>query len=144
MFLGQFEHSLDDKFRVTLPARFRGELALGVVITRGLDRSLWVFTRDKWDEVAAKIDSIPWTHKEGRSFARLMFSGAGDAVPDKQGRVRIPDHLLKYAGIESDIIVVGVNSRIELWDPDQWTDQLAIFEEDPDGLAAQLTDHGII
>lgn len=144
MFLGQYEHSLDDKGRVTLPARFRAALERGVVVTRGLDGCLWVFTLEKWDEVAAKIDSLPWTQRGGRNFVRLMFSGAVDASPDKQGRIRIPDYLLKYAGISSEVVILGLNSKMEIWAGDRWTEQQATVEEDPEGLAEQLYSLGIM
>jgi MraZ protein len=143
MFLGQHEHSLDDKNRITLPARFRGPLEHGVVITRGLDRCLWVYTLDEWDKVADKIDGPAWTQRGSRAFSRLMFSGAVDVTPDRQGRIRIPDYLLKYAGITSDVVIVGLRSKIEIWARDQWVEIEAILEEDPEGIAEQFDSLGI-
>jgi len=136
MFLGQYEHSLDDKGRVTLPARFRQPLERGVVITRGIDHCVWVFEADKWEQVAAKLDSsLSFAGKEARLFIRLMFSSAFDDVPDKQGRVRIPDVLLRYAGITSEVIVVGVNSRLEIWSRDRWADQEAYLDDHAEEIA---------
>jgi len=143
MFLGQYEHTIDEKNRLTLPSRFRAELEGGVVVTRGIDHCLWIFPEKKWGELASKIDSLPLTQKDSRAFSRLMFSGAVDAVPDRQGRVRIPDYLLRYAGIDGDVVVVGLNSKIEVWSRERWSVQEAYVEEDPEGIAAQLYDLGI-
>ena len=130
MFLGQYEYTLDDKGRVTLPARFRHMMERGVVITRGADRCLWVFLADKWEQIAAKLDgSEPQANKDSRQFTRLIFSGAIDDIPDKQGRVRIPDHLLQFAGITSNVVIVGVNSRLEIWSQERWAEQQADINE---------------
>ena len=142
MFLGQYGHSLDDKNRVTLPARWRGALEHGVVITRGLERCLWVYTLDEWAKVSEQIDAPSWT-RESRAFSRLMFSGAIDVTPDRQGRIRIPDYLTKYAGIASDVVIVGMNSKIEIWSHDQWIDMEAVLEEDPEGIAEQFQNLGL-
>ena len=97
MFLGEFSHNLDDKGRLTIPAKFRDELAGGLVITRGLDRCLFVFPRQGWDNLAQKIAALPLTQRNARNFSRLMFSGAADFIPDRQGRVLIPQGLRDYA-----------------------------------------------
>ena len=136
MFLGQYEHTLDDKGRITLPARFRQLLERGVVITRGPDRCLLVFTSDKWEQIADKLDgSLSLAGKDSRLFTRLMFSSAIDDVPDKQGRVHIPDYLLRFAGIESEVVIVGMNSRLEIWSRERWVEQDAYLEEHPEEIA---------
>jgi len=138
MFLGQYGHTLDDKGRITLPARFRQLLERGVVITRGPDRCLLVFTCDKWEQIADKLDgSLSLAGKDSRLFTRLMFSSAIDDVPDKQGRVRIPDYLLRFAGIESEVVIVGMNSRLEIWSRERWVAQDAYLEDYPE----EITEH---
>ena len=136
MFLGQYEHTLDDKGRVTLPARFRHAMERGVVITRGAERCLWVFLADKWEEIAARLDEPgPLAGRDARQFNRLIFSGATDDIPDKQGRVRIPDHLLRFAGITSAVVIVGVNSRLEIWSQERWAEQQADLDEHSEEIA---------
>lgn len=143
MFLGQFEHSLDEKNRLTLPARLRSDLEGGMVITRGIDPCLLVFTLDKWKELAAKIDELPLTQKNSRLFSRLMFSKAVNVVPDRQGRIRIPDYLLAYAGINSDVVIVGLNSKIEIWSKERWAEQEAYVEKDIERVAELFASLGI-
>lgn len=139
MFLGQYEHTLDDKGRITLPARFRQLLERGVVITRGPDRCLQVFTGDKWEQIAGNLDgSLSLAGKDSRLYTRLMFSGAFDDVPDKQGRVRIPDYLLRFAGIESEVVIVGMNSRLEIWSRERWVEQNTYLEEHPEEIAEHV------
>jgi len=120
MFLGQYEHTIDSKGRLTLPAKFRPDLEAGVVVTLGLDGCLFVFPRSKWEELAARIEALPITNPDARNFARLMFANADDSELDRQGRVLIPAYLRSSAQLENDVIVTGLNSRIELWNPTRW------------------------
>jgi len=138
MFLGEFEHSIDDKGRLTVPAKFRDELEGGVVITRGLDGCLWAYPRSEWDELAEKLSKLPTANKAARNFARFMFSSASDSIPDRQGRVLIPQKLRDYAGIGSETAVIGVMNRVEIWNPAKWSETFAEVEEDPEAIAAQL------
>lgn len=143
MFLGEFAHTIDDKGRLTIPAKFRDDLASGVVITRGLDGCLWAYSRSEWEQLAEKISRLPTTNPAARNFSRFMFANAFDSIPDRQGRVLIPQNLRDYAKIESDTIIIGVMNRLELWNPTQWGQVLAEVEEDPDAIVAQLQDLGI-
>lgn len=143
MFLGEFSHTIDDKGRLTIPAKFRDALASGIVITRGLDGCLWAFTRSEWDVLSEKIAQMPTTNAAARNFARFMFSNASDSVPDRQGRVLVPQNLRDYAGIDSDTVIVGVMNRIEIWNPDKWSTVVGEVEENPDEFVAQLQDLGI-
>src|SRR5512136_319418 len=108
MFLGEYAHTIDDKGRLTIPARFRDELESGVVITRGLDGCLWAFGRDEWEMLAEKISKLPTTNPAARNFSRLMFGGAVDSIPDRQGRILLPQNLRDYAGIQSETVIVGM------------------------------------
>ena len=143
MFLGEFSHNLDDKGRLTIPAKFRDELAGGVVITRGIDRCLSVFPRAGWDSLAERIAQLPITQRNARNFGRLMFSGAADFIPDRQGRVLIPQGLRAYAGLDGEAVVIGLYDRLEIWKPELWADVKAKVEEDPESIAEQLYEIGI-
>src|SRR5438105_152924 len=105
MFYGEDSHTLDDKGRLTIPARHRTDLAAGLVVTRGLDRCLTIYPKAKWEELSATIDQLPMTDPNARTFRRHFFSSAVEDIPDKQGRILIPTHLRQYAGIESDVMV---------------------------------------
>ena len=123
VFLGQYHHSLDSKGRLTIPAKFRAELATGLVITRGIDRCLAVFPTQEWEALAQKVSDLPMTDRRARIFKRRIFSAASDVVPDKQGRVLIPPRLREYANLEGEVLVAGVNDYIEVWNTDRWDDE---------------------
>lgn len=143
MFVGEFSHNLDDKGRLTIPAKFRDELAGGLVITRGIDRCLSVFPRQGWDNLAEKIAALPLTQRNARNFSRLMFSGAADFIPDRQGRVLIPQGLRAYAGLDNEAIIIGLYDRLEIWNLENWTAVIAEVEEDRESIAEQLQELGI-
>ncbi len=126
MFLGEFQHSLDDKGRMVLPRKFRGGLAAGCVITKGQDRCLYIFAQDRWDEEVVPVMRLPRTNRRARNFSRTFFAAAADQEPDRQGRIAIPQGLRDYAGLSGEVVVVGVADRIEVWDPEQW---ISISEE---------------
>src|SRR5262245_23246523 len=136
MFLGEYAHTIDDKGRLTIPAKFRDELQGGIVITRGLDRCLWAYPRSEWEVVAEKIAKMPTTNSAARDFARFMFSSAFDSIPDRQGRVIIPQNLRQYAEIESETIIIGVMNRLEIWHPAKWAEVFARVEENPETIVA--------
>ncbi|MEA3346334.1 MAG: division/cell wall cluster transcriptional repressor MraZ [Chloroflexota bacterium] len=120
MFLGTFEHTLDDKGRVILPAKFRAELGQGVVITQGLDRCLFLFPMDEWTPLAERISDLSLTDPKARNLRRLIFSEASDAVPDRQGRILIPARLREYANLNGQVVITGLNTYIEIWDTEAW------------------------
>ena len=128
MFLGTFSHTIDDKGRLTLPAKYRADLGHGVVVTRGVDKCLFIFVADEFQKLASQIGSLPMTQSEGREFARHFFSGAADVELDKQGRILIPPDLRNYAGLDGEVIVAGINTRIEVWDVKAWSQVRAGFE----------------
>jgi MraZ protein len=120
MFLGEFNHTVDDKGRVTIPARFRPELATGVVVTRGLDGCLALYPMVEWESLAERVNALPITDRRARDFRRFVFGSAAESMPDRQGRVLIPAYLRQYAGIEGEVTVVGMNTYIEIWNPETW------------------------
>lgn len=128
MFLGEYSHTIDDKGRLTLPAKYRVELATGVVVTRGIDKCLFVFPMDEWKKLAEQVSALPLTDTQAREFRRLLFSGATDAELDKQGRVLLPQYLRDYAGLNGNVIVAGLNTHMEIWTPDAWNAIRANFD----------------
>jgi transcriptional regulator MraZ len=138
MFLGTHTPRLDDKGRLILPAKFRDELAGGVVITKGQERCLYVFPAAEFQRYAAEQSARPMSDKAARAFTRVLFSGAHDEVPDKQGRVTIPAPLRTYAGLERDLVVIGASTRVEVWDAVAWEEYLT----DSEGTFADLDEAG--
>jgi len=122
VFLGTHFPKLDDKGRVILPAKFRDELATGLVVTRGQERCLYVFTQRGFEAIHERIRQAPVNNKQARDFLRVFLSGASPDVPDGQGRVTLPPALREYAGLERDLTVIGVGDRAEIWDTTAWTE----------------------
>ena len=129
MLLGTHTPKLDDKGRIILPAKFRDELSAGVVVTRGQERCLYVFSKSEFESVHEKIRQAPVTSEEARKYLRLFLSGASDDTPDKQGRVLVPQLLRDYAGLTKELVIIGVGSRAEIWDASSWQEYLSSNEE---------------
>ena len=128
MFLGTFTPRLDEKGRLILPAKFRDELAAGLVITRGQERCLYVFSETEFAEMHQRLRSAPLGSKQARDYLRVFLSGAHPETPDKQSRVTIPQNLREYAGLDRDLAVIGAGSRAEIWDAEAWQTYLAAQE----------------
>ena len=122
MFLGQYQHSLDDKGRVILPAKFRGQLEGGAYMARGLDGCVCVYPTDEWERVSNNMRELATRGTQERQAARSFFAGAAEVTPVRQGRVPVPVHLREFGGlsIEREVVVAGVLSRIEIWDAERW------------------------
>ena len=121
MFLGEFAHTIDTKGRLTIPAKFRGLVATGLVVTRGFDQNLMLYPMEEWEALAARIAQRPLADTDMRSFRRRVFSGAVDLVPDRQGRVIIPPYLREFAGIDKDVVIAGMFNYLEVWSSESWT-----------------------
>jgi MraZ protein len=121
VFLGTHTPKLDEKGRLFLPARFREELAGGVVVTKGQERCLYVFRRADFVATAERLQSAPLTAKAVRDYSRVFFASAFDDLPDKQGRITVPAGLRSYAGLSKDCVVIGANTRLEIWDASSWS-----------------------
>jgi MraZ protein len=129
VFLGTYSPRLDDKGRLFLPAKFRDELAGGLVITKGQERCLYVFSDAEFGRLTARLREAPLGAKGARDYSRVFFASAHDEVPDKQGRVTVPAQLREYAGLSRDCVVIGANTRVEIWDAAAWAGYLAASEE---------------
>jgi MraZ protein len=139
MLLGEHEHTIDDKNRLTLPARFRQHFAQGIVVTRGMDGCLYAYTRDDWDRLlATRLATLDPLSQEGRRMQRFFFSGATEAELDKQGRVMLPGALLEHAKLGRDVVVAGVNDHLEIWDRAAWRKELAEVEGSAEHVAERL------
>lgn len=130
MFLGEFVHTIDEKGRLTIPAKFRAGLEDGLVITRGIDRCLVVYPMEEWERLAEKVSALPMTDRSARAFRRLVFASASDAIPDKNGRVLIPPSLREYAALDGEVIVTGLNTYVEVWGPAAWGEEREHVEGD--------------
>ena len=125
MFLGTYTPRLDEKSRLILPAKFREELAEGLVLTRGQERCIYVFAAREFERVHEQMRSAPRASRQARDYIRVFLSGASDEVPDKQGRVTVPAPLRQYAGLDRDVTVIGAGTRVEIWDSESWNTYLA-------------------
>ena len=138
MFIGEYRHTFDAKNRISLPAKFRKELGTSVIVTRGLDRCLFVYSPKSWKVEAAKLAEHSTGSAAGRGLSRLMLSGACEADVDSAGRILVPDYLKTFASLSTKAVIAGVNERVELWDEDAWDAYTATIERDADALAESL------
>lgn len=120
MFMGEYNHTIDQKGRLIVPAKFREELGEQFVVTKGLDGCLFVYGDEEWHEFETKLKSLPLTNSDARRFTRFFLAGADLALVDKQGRISIPQVLREYAGLEKDVVLAGVGSRVEIWSKNRW------------------------
>lgn len=143
MFIGEFHHTLDEKGRLSVPIKFRADLAQGAVVTRGLDRSLFLYPKTEWETLAAKIAALPLGQADTRAFARLMLAGAMEVEVDKSGRVNLPEYLREYAGLSKDVVIAGLYNRLELWDEVVWKQYASKTEEQGNDIAERLSGLGV-
>jgi MraZ protein len=144
MFYGEFEHTLDRKGRLIIPSKFREALkeayAETLYITRGLDKCLFIFTEEEWKIQESRFRSMPFTKSEHRKFNRIIFSGAQDIVPDKQGRILLPSYLKEYASVKKEVFFIGVSNRIEIWSKELWKEFYSSSKESFEEIAEKLID----
>lgn len=143
MFIGEYQHSIDPKKRLAVPSKFRSELKSKVVVTRGLDKCLFVYPMKAWEEIAGKLGSMPVGEATTRSFVRLMLAGATDCEIDKQGRILVPDYLKEYAGLDKNVMIAGLFNRLEIWDEKKWAEYKKNAEKNSDEIAEQLGRLGV-
>jgi MraZ protein len=143
MFLGEYQHSLDIKARLIVPARFREELGVRFVATKGLDNCIFIYPFDEWKIIEGKIRSLPFTRADVRSFARFFFSGAIELELDKQGRIVLPPNLREYAHIDKELVIIGVGSRLEIWSSQVWATYNQTAASSYETYAESLVDLGL-
>ncbi len=140
MLMGEFHHNIDEKGRLTLPAKFREELGDNFIITRGLEECLFVYTNDEWKKITNKLNSLPFTKKDARSFMRFFLSGATAAEFDKQGRINITSPLVTYADLKKECVIIGVGDRLEIWSSERWNNFYDSNKDDLSNIAETLFD----
>ena len=140
MLMGEYHHSIDDKGRIIIPSRFRDELGKEFIVTRGLEECLFVYPKNKWNEIIEKLNKLPFTKKDARSFMRFFLSGASALEFDKQGRININSTLISYAELEKDCVIVGVGDRLEIWSKNKWDNFYDSNKNDLSDIAENLFD----
>ena len=140
MFTGEYQHTLDGKGRVIIPSKLRDGLGDRFIITRGLDQCLFVYPNSEWVRLEQKLKQLPFTKSDSRAFTRLFFSGAMEVEADKQGRILIPNNLREYAGIEKEVMFIGVSNRVEVWSEESWKNYFGEANENYEELAEKLVD----
>ncbi|MBN1286856.1 MAG: division/cell wall cluster transcriptional repressor MraZ [Anaerolineae bacterium] len=127
MFWGEYSHSIDEKGRLTIPAKYRDRLG-EAIITRGLDHNLALYPLPAWEQLVARLRQLPMTDPNARALQRLIFSGAQEVAPDKQGRILVPPYLREYAGVTQNAVIAGMESYVEIWSPDAWAETLEMVQ----------------
>lgn len=138
--MGEYQHTIDDKNRLIIPARFREGLGEKFVMTKGLDNCLFIYPRDEWEKLEQKLKALPFTKADARAFVRFFFSGATECDLDKQGRVLVPQVLREHAKLVKDVVVIGVSTRVEVWSKEVWEKYSEEAQKDYEALAENLTD----
>ncbi|MEA2064796.1 MAG: division/cell wall cluster transcriptional repressor MraZ [Patescibacteria group bacterium] len=143
MFIGEYQHNIDEKGRLAIPVKFRVELKRGAVVTRGLDNCLFLYTKEEWEKLAGKLSALPFSKSDSRAIGRLMLAGAMDVKIDKNGRVVLPDYLRRFANIKKRIIVAGLYNRLEIWDETIWNKYKLNTEKKSGKIAEALGEMGV-
>ena len=120
MFIGEYQHTVDNKGRIIMPSKFREGLGHNFIMTKGLDNCLFVYPTEEWERLEKKLRTLPLTNKNARAFVRFFFAGATECILDKQGRILIPNNLREYAKLDKDVVIIGVAERIEIWAKEEW------------------------
>lgn len=143
MFMGEFQHTLDSKGRLIMPAKFREALGAKFVVTRGLDGCLFGYPMDQWEQLEQKLSEMPLAKKDARTFVRFFYSAATECEIDKQGRINLPTSLKTHAKLDKNCVVIGVSNRIEIWDETRWEEFSNVAEESFDEIAENMIDFGL-
>lgn len=143
MFIGEYAHSVDSKGRLAIPVKFRGDLAKGAVVTKGLDQCLFLYTKEEWAKLADKLSKLPISQANTRAFARLMLAGAMDVELDKQGRVILPEYLRKYGSLKKKVVIAGLFNRLEIWDTSAWNKYKIETERKSGDISEKLGELGV-
>ena len=132
MFIGEYHHTIDEKGRIIIPAKFREELGNNFIITRGIENCLFVYSLQNWAKITDKLSSLPFTKKDARTFNRFFMSGATNVELDKQGRVNISQPLTQYANLLKDCVIIGTGDRLEIWSQESWN---SFFDSTKDSMS---------
>ena len=144
MLIGHYNHGLDDKKRISIPVKWKSILGKKIVVTSGLDKSLFVFNIKEWQKIAEKLSLLSFTNKDSRSFTRFMLSNAFEVDLDSVGRILITDALKDFASINKKVVLIGMHSRIEIWSEEEWSKYAENNNKNADALASKLGEIGIL
>ena len=143
LFIGEYQHTIDSKGRVIMTVKFREALGSKFVLTKGLDSCLFVYPNEEWINFEKKLRSLPLTSRDARAFIRFFFAGACECELDKQGRILIPGNLREYAGLEKDLVIIGVSTRVEIWSKDKWDEYNNTSDLDHESIVEKMAELGI-
>ncbi len=143
MFIGEYQHIIDDKSRIIMPSKFREDLGYNFIMTKGLDNCLFVYPKEEWTILEGKLRSLPLTNRDARAFVRFFFSGATECILDKQGRVLIPNNLREHAKLIKEAVIIGVSTRIEIWSKEEWDAYNSDDNLSYDSIAEKMAELGI-
>ena len=140
MFMGEFHHNIDDKGRLIIPSKFRSELGESIIITKGLDKCIFVYSLKEWNKIIEKMSALQFTKKNVRAFERAFIGGASTIEFDKQGRINITSPLISYAGLEKECVIIGVGDRLEIWSLEKWNNFYDTNKDELSDIAENLFD----
>ena len=143
MFIGEYHHTIDEKGRIIIPAKFREALGDSFIVTRGIENCLFVYSIESWNKICDKLNSLPFTKKDARVFTRFFMSGATEVELDKQGRVNITSPLIKYANINKDCVIIGTGDRLEIWAQESWDDFFDSTKDNMSDIAENLFNESV-
>ena len=143
MFMGEYHHSIDDKGRLIIPAKFREELGEKFIVTRGIDNCLFVYSESSWIKIVNKLESLPFTKKDARAFVRFFLSGATGAEFDNQGRINLTSPLISYANIDKECIIIGTGDRLEIWSEKSWNEFFNSAKDTMSDIAENLFNESV-
>ncbi|UMZ73249.1 division/cell wall cluster transcriptional repressor MraZ [Natranaerofaba carboxydovora] len=143
MFMGEYNHTIDNKGRIIVPAKFRKDLGESFVLTRGLDSCIFIYPQSEWKQLEQKLKALPLTKGDARAFSRFFLSGATECALDNQGRIQIPENLRFHADLKKEVVVIGVSSRVEIWSKENWKDYQSEAEESFENIAEEIVDFDI-
>ncbi len=138
MFMGEYHHNIDDKNRLVIPSNYRSSLGESFVITRGIEKCLYIYTNKEWQNIVNKLNTLPFTKKDARTFIRTFFSAAASSTIDRQGRISISENQASYANLTKECVIIGVNDRLEIWSKENWDKFNAEYSEDLENIAEDL------
>lgn len=142
VFMGEHRHALDDKNRLFIPARFRQDLGPRFIVTKGLDRCIFVYAPTSWLQIETRLKELPFTRSDARAFSRFFLAGAEEVEPDKQGRILLPSSLREHAGLSKESVIIGVGERVEIWAQDGWENYMETTNSSAEELAEKLSELG--
>ena len=143
MFIGEYHHTIDEKNRIIIPAKFRGELGKEFIVTRGIENCLFVYSLENWAKITTKLNALPFTKKDARTFNRFFMSGATEVELDKQGRINLPTPLIHYANLVKDCVVIGTGDRLEIWSQESWDGFFDSTKENVSDIAENLFNESV-